>query len=215
MVCNVGCLTTGIDWDVRCIILARPTRSEMLFVQMVGRGLRTADGKADCLILDHSDNHARLGFVTDIHHDELDDGKEVARRKAFREEPLPTKCPKCTFVRPAKVLKCPCCGWIPVPQPRAVHVDGDLVEFKDRSHVAPVSEQDRWQFYGELKRVAETRGYKPGWIAYKFKEKTGSFPPFGYHQQVPSCTPSQATLRWVQSRNIAWARSQPRREAAS
>src|SRR5207248_9067573 len=49
-VCNVGCLTTGIDWDVRCIILARPTRSEMLFVQMIGRGLRTADGKKDCLI---------------------------------------------------------------------------------------------------------------------------------------------------------------------
>ena len=39
VVCNVGCLTTGIDWDVRCIILARPTKSEMLFVQMIGRGL--------------------------------------------------------------------------------------------------------------------------------------------------------------------------------
>jgi superfamily II DNA or RNA helicase len=31
VVCNVGCLTTGIDWDVRCIILARPTKSEILF----------------------------------------------------------------------------------------------------------------------------------------------------------------------------------------
>jgi superfamily II DNA or RNA helicase len=28
---------------------------------MVGRGLRTAEGKTDCLILDHSDNHIRLG----------------------------------------------------------------------------------------------------------------------------------------------------------
>jgi superfamily II DNA or RNA helicase len=110
VVCNVGCLTTGIDWDVRCIILARPTRSEMLFVQMVGRGLRTADGKTDCLILDHSDNHDRLGFVTDIHHEQLDDGKEAAKRKAYREEPLPKKCPKCTFVRPAKMFACPCCG---------------------------------------------------------------------------------------------------------
>jgi superfamily II DNA or RNA helicase len=75
IVTNVGCLTTGIDWDVRAIILARPTKSEMLFVQMIGRGLRTADGKTDCLILDHSDNHARLGFSDDIHHDELDDGR--------------------------------------------------------------------------------------------------------------------------------------------
>jgi superfamily II DNA or RNA helicase len=51
---------------------------------MIGRGLRTADGKDDCLILDHSDNHIRLAFVTDIHHDELDDGRE--RQKGRTEE---------------------------------------------------------------------------------------------------------------------------------
>ena len=56
----------GIDWDVRCIILARPTKSEMLFVQIIGRGLRLAEGKEDCLILDHSDTHLRLGFVTGL-----------------------------------------------------------------------------------------------------------------------------------------------------
>jgi superfamily II DNA or RNA helicase len=64
VVCNVGCLTTGIDWDVRCIILARPTKSEILFVQMIGRGLRTADGKGDCLILDHSDSRTEGTYVT-------------------------------------------------------------------------------------------------------------------------------------------------------
>ena len=42
--------------------------------QIIGRGLRTDRGKADCLILDHSDTTIRLGFVTDIHHDTLDDG---------------------------------------------------------------------------------------------------------------------------------------------
>jgi superfamily II DNA or RNA helicase len=210
VVCNVGCLTTGIDWDVRCIILARPTRSEMLFVQMVGRGLRTANGKSDCLILDHSDNHARLGFVTDIHHEHLDSGKEPTKARATRDDPLPKKCPKCAFVRPAKMLQCPCCGFIPVPQPGAEHVDGELVEFRSRRAASPISEQERQQFYGELKRIAETRGYKPGWIAYKYKEKTGSFPPFGYHQQVPSCTPSPATWRWIQSRTIAWAKSRAR-----
>ena len=31
------------------------------------------EGKSDALILDHSDTTERLGFVTDIHHDELDD----------------------------------------------------------------------------------------------------------------------------------------------
>jgi superfamily II DNA or RNA helicase len=75
VVCNVGVLTTGVDWvSISCIILARPTKSEMLFVQIVGRGLRTAEGKDDCLILDHSD--IRLGFVTDIHRDKLNEGRE-------------------------------------------------------------------------------------------------------------------------------------------
>jgi len=51
-VSNVGCLTMGIDWDVRCIIFARPIRSEMLFVQVGGRGLRTAPGKDYCIARD-------------------------------------------------------------------------------------------------------------------------------------------------------------------
>ncbi|MEH3117040.1 MAG: DEAD/DEAH box helicase family protein [Methylorubrum populi] len=49
VISSVGCLTTGVDLDVRCIVLARPTKSEMLFVQIIGRGLRTAPGKTDCL----------------------------------------------------------------------------------------------------------------------------------------------------------------------
>ena len=50
---NVGMLTEG--WDcpcADCIILCRPTKSTALYVQMVGRGLRIAEGKEDCLLLD-------------------------------------------------------------------------------------------------------------------------------------------------------------------
>jgi superfamily II DNA or RNA helicase len=206
VVCNVGCLTTGIDWDVRCIILARPTQSEMLYVQMVGRGLRTAEGKTDCIILDHSDNHARLGFVTDIHYEHLDDGKEPRRAKRVPNEKQPKKCPKCAFVRPAKMLQCPCCGFIPVPRSGTVHDDGELIELGASS--GPTIEE-REGFYAELKRIAETREYKAGWIAYKYKEKYGQFPPFAWNS-MPSRMPSPATFRWVQSRNIAWAKSQPR-----
>ena len=89
IVCNVGVLTLGVDWDVRCIILARPTKSEMLYVQIIGRGLRTVEGKDHCLILDHSDTTLRLGFVTEIHHDELDDGKT---RKSHKRDGI--KLPK-------------------------------------------------------------------------------------------------------------------------
>lgn len=97
VVCNVGCLTTGVDWDVRCIILARPTKSEMLFVQMIGRGLRTKPGKDFCTVLDHSDTHLRLGFVTDIHHERLDDGKKQEAAPREVKETLPKECPSCAY----------------------------------------------------------------------------------------------------------------------
>ena len=45
--------TTGVDLDVRCIVDAKPTKSRILFVQTIGRGLRTARGKDKLLILDH------------------------------------------------------------------------------------------------------------------------------------------------------------------
>lgn len=53
---NVAVLTEGFDDpEVSCIAMARPTRSEGLYAQCVGRGTRLAPGKKDCLILDFVD----------------------------------------------------------------------------------------------------------------------------------------------------------------
>ena len=53
---NVGVLTEGFDDPgVSCIAMARPTRSEGLYTQCVGRGTRLFAGKADCLVLDFVD----------------------------------------------------------------------------------------------------------------------------------------------------------------
>lgn len=53
---NVAVLTEGFDDPgVSCIAMARPTRSEGLYAQCVGRGTRLHEGKSDCLILDFVD----------------------------------------------------------------------------------------------------------------------------------------------------------------
>ena len=53
---NVGVLTEGFDDPgVSCVAMARPTRSEGLYAQCVGRGTRLHSGKSDCLILDFVD----------------------------------------------------------------------------------------------------------------------------------------------------------------
>jgi superfamily II DNA or RNA helicase len=206
VVCNVGCLTTGVDWDVRCIILARPTKSEMLYVQMVGRGLRIAEGKKDCLILDHSDNTARLGFVTDIHHDELDQGEPKRTSITDKSEALPKKCIKCSFLKPPKTQQCPCCGFIPVPQPGAVHKEGELVELSTRNAAKAPSENERITFYSELRGIAEEREYKCGWAAQKYKSKFGQFPPWSWND-YPSLVPTAKTRSWVRSRMIAYVKA--------
>jgi ATP-dependent helicase IRC3 len=53
---NVAVLTEGFDDPgVSCIAMARPTRSEGLYAQCIGRGTRLFPGKKDCLILDFVD----------------------------------------------------------------------------------------------------------------------------------------------------------------
>lgn len=80
VLCNCAVLTEGYDdWRIRCIILARPTKSSSLFTQMVGRGARLQDGagnliealkqgyaleKKDCYVIDVVDNNKRCSLVT-------------------------------------------------------------------------------------------------------------------------------------------------------
>lgn len=62
--CNYGVLTTGFDAPkVECIALCRPTTSEVLYEQIIGRGLRgpTFGGTPECTIIDFADNIRRLG----------------------------------------------------------------------------------------------------------------------------------------------------------
>ena len=66
-----------------------PTKRRILFVQTIGRGLRTAEGKNDLLILDHAGNHLRLGTVRDIGQNFLDDGEENAAQRKAREQSEP------------------------------------------------------------------------------------------------------------------------------
>ena len=50
---NSMLLTEGWDCpETDCVIVLRPTMSRALYVQMVGRGLRLAAGKKDCLLID-------------------------------------------------------------------------------------------------------------------------------------------------------------------
>lgn len=60
---NVSVLSTGFDsTNIKCVFIARPTKSIVLYSQMIGRGLRgkRMGGNEECLLIDMKDNLERF-----------------------------------------------------------------------------------------------------------------------------------------------------------
>jgi DNA repair protein RadD len=82
--CMVNCevLTTGFDAPcIDLIGLLRPTMSKGLYVQMLGRGMRLADGKSGCRILDFAGNCRRHGDIDVLDAFEPSDDQLEQKRK--------------------------------------------------------------------------------------------------------------------------------------
>lgn len=215
VITNVATLTTGLDLPmVSCLIDAKPTKSEMLFVQTIGRGLRTHPGKENCIVLDHAGNTLRLGLVTDIHFDKLDDGKPRKsgdEGKKEKREPLPRLCDECKSVVPRHVENCPECGAVLLRKTTVRHSDEHLVEYgSNKSGKRKPRSEDMAAFHGELKFIAKQRGYAPGWAARQYKEHFGEWPNGLTVKTAEPREPTIATRNWVRSRQIAFAKARAR-----
>ena len=101
---NVNVLTTGFDHPaVDVVALVRATASAGLYVQMVGRGTRIAEGKTDTLILDFGSNVQRLGFIDRV--------KPKDKSAGVGEGKAPVKqCKACQTMCFAAALQCHVCG---------------------------------------------------------------------------------------------------------
>jgi DNA repair protein RadD len=217
IITNCMVLTEGVDVPaVGCIVVARPTKSIVLYRQMLGRGLRTAPGKHDCIVIDHADVTRQHGFVEEpiiwtLNQDRrAENPANIARAQG--KAPALVQCLKCHAVKQAG-KPCTDCGWRPRPKPIAVDVvEGELAEF-DRNRRSRPSGQDRRQFLRELMWIADEKGFKPGWAAHKYREKFGEWPSFS--GAVDPAPPSDVTRSWVRSRVIAYAKAMGKKKAAA
>lgn len=101
---NVNVLTTGFDDpEIDLIALLRPTKSPVIHIQTIGRGLRIAPNKDHCLILDFAGNTERLGPINDIVPKKKGKGKTGG-------EPITKRCPACDTIHHPTVKVCPFCG---------------------------------------------------------------------------------------------------------
>jgi DNA repair protein RadD len=119
---NANVLTTGFDYpDIDLIALMRPTMSPVLYMQMVGRGMRPKSHADHCLVLDFAGVVATHGPITNVKPPDKK-GKETG------EAPVKV-CPQCQELCALSAKNCGCCGHqFPPPKPPALHLrDEDIM----------------------------------------------------------------------------------------
>ena len=117
--CDV--LTTGFDAPVVDVLaIVRATQSTSLYQQIVGRGMRIADSKTDCMILDYGGNVARHGPVDAVRV------KEATKGKGDGDAPVKI-CPVCQALQPTSARACSeCDSEFPPPEKKANAVASNL-----------------------------------------------------------------------------------------
>lgn len=180
VVSNCMLLTEG--WDLPALevaIVARPTKSLCLHLQMIGRIMRACEDKAGALVLDHAGNHAIHGRVTRSVDATLD-GLPKTNRPAWHGL---GRCPKCYMLLAPDWTKCPSCGTErPAPEvPK--EVAGVLAAFVE------VPFEVRLAFWTALEARRLEYGYKPGWSAYRYQQRFGEWPVVADGQLVSANNP--------------------------
>jgi superfamily II DNA or RNA helicase len=152
---NCSLLAEGFDCpETEVIILARPTKSLIRYIQMAGRALRPHHSKDKALILDHSGTVRRLGFPTDELPLILDDGKPKEKKES---ENLPKVCKSCFAVYPRGVKSCPCCGFEPVMTPQEIEQEAGELQKLEKKRQKAISREDKQGIYSALYAVREKR----------------------------------------------------------
>jgi superfamily II DNA or RNA helicase len=196
-------LIKGYDQpDITCGIVARPTRSRSLHIQMLGRLLRPHPGKDYALILDHGGNIARLGFPDDPLPTTLDMRERGVSSidRPDPEEPEPWNCPQCMFLVPPRNRECPQCGFTP-RRPHDIEImPGNLVRIGGAN-----SRVQKQEVLSQLMYIAQKRRYSKGWASHNFRRIFGVWPK-GLHSDPRR--PSKELLSWVRKQHLKLARGE-------
>ena len=201
---SVNVLGIGFDVpDAACGILARPTLSEALHMQQMGRLIRTAPGKTDALLLDHAGNTVRFGLPQHFVVPDLGEEEHTPTRTKSREQKL-VVCSECGAVIEPDQLICPSCGIDrPTRSSEIVYRDGSLVAYGSDDDDATPADPRAW--YQALLWNADHRGHKRGWAFYAFQAKFGRKPQWAW-RNLPGIEPTGEQARWIRSYYIRSAR---------
>ena len=185
---SVEALQRGYDVpDIGCVIDAHPWRKSLASViQQIGRGLRPAPDKADCIILDHAENYLRM---QDDIEEFWEEGAPKIPERASRPYSEPDRkeqvCPECAAIM--RGPRCRECGYerqkqvysggMSVDGPE--HVDGELREITSEN-IARIGRKEYrlptprvgWR---QICHIANMRGKQQNWAQAQFRNLYGRF----------------------------------------
>lgn len=183
---NAGILTTGFNRkDIETIIINRATTSIPLWLQMLGRGSRTYTGlrngvqwtKTHFNILDFGNNAAELGYYNQqrnwsLHHEQSKGGGAppvkqcgMMAGKRHTDKNGNSGCDAYVF---ASSRICEFCGYVFELEKELKFAELVQIDYSTDHIVMPERNE-----FDELEQVAESRGYKPGWILNQIIAKHG------------------------------------------
>jgi DNA repair protein RadD len=177
---SVDLISEGFDVPgCDAALLLRPTHSEGLFLQQVGRALRPAPGKACAYILDHAENTERHGLPQEDRVWSLDG------RRPRDGGPDVKRCPSCFAMLPRMMMQCPECehtfalstddegnagrgGGVEQVEGELIELTPAMIEERRRSRNAEVA---RAETRADLERIARERGYRRGWVDHVLRAR--------------------------------------------
>ena len=208
VLCNCQVLTEGWDQpDVACCVVARPTKSISMYLQMVGRVLRPSLGKTDTYVLDHAGIVHEHGFVEEFEAWSLEGTATQNSEKSERDKKAAKEmtCSKCSATWVGS-RTCPACGHMLETYGKAVaFLEGDLgmVEADKTVTKNKYTTEVKAQWLGELRAYARDRGKADGWVAHTYRAKFGVWPRV---DALPAEATSPEVLAYIKHRAIAYAK---------
>lgn len=192
VVTNCGVISEG--WDcpvVSCVSIVRPTMSLSLFLQMAGRAMRPADGKSDCIVLDHGGCIRRPGFGHPSSEREwtLDGEMKRATGKKIRDiDDIVKVCPECDFVNAENATKCSECGYTFFRKERKItHVKGDLELVSESEQPVPekIRKERYFLFMFQQHTMTKRNGdsYSAGYAFAKYMAEYSARPKRGWRKE--------------------------------
>lgn len=205
IVCNYGILREGFDFQ-RCrhAILIQPTAKISTYLQIVGRILRGAPGKANAILQDHTGAYWRHGSPNEDRHWSLDDtDSRLAKDRKKKDGANDARvCPICGAVRyaiPGFYGRCPMCGYERAPVVRVVReTSGKLKLVNDRPRKKVEDTVTLWR---QCIYTAARAGMTAGQAVAMCKTKSGRW--IGVSES-PWPVPHPASPDWNTPATLYW-----------